>query len=270
MPSEARSTTYDIIGSGYDSTRRADARVVARLVHHLAPEAGGRYLDLACGTGNYTVALAEHGLDIVGVDASTVMLEAARAKAPALDWRLARAEALPFADASFDGALCTVAIHHFDDLRSAFAEAGRVLRAGCFVVFTATPEQMQGYWLNRYFPQAIVRSMADMPALEAIEDALRAAGFGAVASEPFDVPDDLADLFLYAAKHRPALYLDVSVRAGISTFARRLCDPEELAHGLAALEADIASGAIDEIIASFAHDRGDYLFVIADKGPRSP
>ena len=256
--------TYDAIGEGYDGTRRADPRLVERLIGHLAPVPGGRYLDLACGTGNYTAALAARGLDMTGIDTSDVMLAAARAKAPGIAWSKGRAEDLPYADGSFDGVMCSFAIHHFGDVGAAFAEVARVLGRGRLVILTATPAQMAGYWLNWYFPEAIVRSAADMPTLDAIRGDLTAAGFARIASDPFEVPEDLTDLFLYAGKHRPALYLDPAVRAGISTFARGLSPPDELERGLAALAADIETGAIDATVASYAHDKGDYLFVIAE------
>ncbi len=260
---ESRAATYDAIGRGYDTTRRADSRIVARVRYHLDPVPGERYLDIGCGTGNYTVALAETGVEVIGVDASDVMLDAARAKAPRLEWCKGFAEELPFADSTFDGALCIVAIHHFTDIASAFGEVRRVLRGGRFVVFTATPEQMQGYWLNHYFPQAVARGTAQMLKLDAIDAALRNAGFDDVHSEPFDVSPDFVDLFLYAGKQRPELYLDARVRAGISTFAA-LADADEVARGVVALEADIVSGAIDEVVARFDDSAGDYLFVIAE------
>ena len=146
--------TYDTIGEGYDGTRRADVRLVERLIGHLAPVPGGRYLDLACGTGNYTAALAARDIDIAGVDASGVMLDAARAKAPAIAWSKGRAEDLPYADGAFDGVMCSLAIHHFGDVGAAFAEVARVLGRGRLVILTTTPAQIAGYWLNWYFPEA--------------------------------------------------------------------------------------------------------------------
>ena len=52
---------YDTIGVGYDATRRADPYIAGRLAHHLAIGAESTYLDVACGSGNYTVALAGLG-----------------------------------------------------------------------------------------------------------------------------------------------------------------------------------------------------------------
>jgi len=54
--------TYDLIGAGYDATRRADPSIAARLAFHLRCAPGECCLDLACGTGNYTTMLARSGL----------------------------------------------------------------------------------------------------------------------------------------------------------------------------------------------------------------
>jgi SAM-dependent methyltransferase len=258
---------YDAAGSAYDTTRRPDPRIAARLRAHLQPAPRGRYLDLACGTGNYTVSLAAAGVRLTGVDLSLAMLARARAKGAAVAWCQADVARLPFRDRCFDGALCTLAVHHFPALGPVFAEARRVLRAGRFVLFTALPEQMERYWLREYFPSALERSWAQMPSLDTLRAALEAAGFALAAVERWEVPSDLVDLFLYSGKHRPALYLDPAVRAGISTFAW-LTGREELARGLARLQADLRSGAIHAVMARHAHGGGDYAFVVALARPR--
>jgi len=131
---------YDAIGPQYDQTRRADTRITATLHRHLGPTAGGRFLDLACGTGNYTIALANVGLAVYGVDCCEAMIRIARQKMPALPWSVAEADALPFVDDAFSGTICTLAIHHFDNLRTVFAEVHRVMGPGRFVIFTSSPE----------------------------------------------------------------------------------------------------------------------------------
>ena len=55
------------------------------------------------------------------------------------------------------------------------------------------------------------------------------------------MPHDLQDHFLYCGKHRPELYFDPAIRAGISSFAD-LCEPEEVTEGLARLRADLDAG----------------------------
>ena len=72
---------YDRIGTHYDVTRRADPSLVARLIDHLHPEPCRIYLDIACGTGNYTVAVAQSGIGMHGIDQSSRMIATARQEA---------------------------------------------------------------------------------------------------------------------------------------------------------------------------------------------
>ena len=70
----------------YDAFYRSEPPQIAGDVAfyaRLARESGGRVLEAACGTGRVTLALAEHGFDITGVDVSDGMLTMARRKAAA-------------------------------------------------------------------------------------------------------------------------------------------------------------------------------------------
>jgi len=261
-------TLYDRIGQGYDTTRRADPAIARRLADHLqlqpSLQPDRRYLDVACGTGNYTTALAATGARLYGVDRSRRMLATARTKDPTVAWLLGDVAAMPFRDNSFSGALCTLAIHHFRSLQPVFREVARVLRhEGRFVIFTTTPEQTRGYWLAEYFPDAMARSVDQLPSLESIRHDLASAGLRVAATDPYDVQPDLQDFFLYSGKHRPEIYLEPRVRAGISTFAS-LADPTEVHAGCTKLADDIQSGRIADVIAAHRHDHGDYLFIIAE------
>ena len=256
---------YDSIGASYPATRRADAAIVSALAAHLGLCTDGRYLDLGCGSGNYTRALAARGGRWLGLDASATMLGHARSRPGAgnVTWVQGDAAALPCRDASCDGVLCTLAIHHFSALGPAFTEIARVLRRDApFVCFTSLAGQMRHYWLWRYFPRMMAASTAQMPQRPALEAALRAAGLTQVRIEPFTVTPALQDLFLYSGKQRPQLYLDAGVRANISSFAR-LCPKDELEQGLAALRADLAAGRFDSDAGPSAGEAGDYAFVIA-------
>ena len=263
---------YDRNGKSYDSTRRADPHLTDRLLAHLRPMPSKQHIDVACGTGNYTVALAATGVEMIGTDVSAKMIAAARAKSAAVArdrqsprWLVADVAALPFGTNTFAGATCTLAIHHFADLGAAFTEVGRVVCAGGrFVILTARPDQMNRYWLFRYFPEMMARAAAQMPNLGATAAALSAAGFVRVATEPYTVRPDVQDLFLYSGKHRPMLYLDPIVRANISSFAN-LAREGEIAEGCERLVHDIETGYVDRVIAEAEHEGGDYLFVIAER-----
>ncbi|HYL52639.1 MAG TPA: class I SAM-dependent methyltransferase [Acidimicrobiia bacterium] len=85
-----------------------------------------RALDVACGTGMSTIALAAHAAVAVGIDVSPEMLRAAR-PANGAAFMLASAEQLPFAARSLDAVTCCSGVHWFDQQRF-FSELRRVLR----------------------------------------------------------------------------------------------------------------------------------------------
>lgn len=253
---------YDFIGTNYARSRRADPVIAQTLARELNLTSGGSYLDLACGTGNYTFALSDLDGEWSAVDVSQVMLDQARQKASNVEWELASADDLPFPDATFDGAICTLAIHHFPSLESPFSEVRRTLRSGKFVIFTGLAEQMGNYWLCHYFPQMMARAIEKMPSESEIRLALGQSGFKSVSVTPYFVTNELQDLFLYSGKHRPDLYLDADIRANISSFAS-LATSAELQEGLAQLSADLKSGDFASVKEQYATELGDYAFISA-------
>ena len=253
---------YDRIGAGYDETRCADPGIVGELSARLHPVPGGSYLDLACGTGSYTTALAAQGGRWTGIDASEVMLGAARKRCGGIDWQRAEADALPFRDAAFQGAVCTLAVHHFPDRAAAFREVRRVLAGGPFVLFVCDVERTRRFWLREYFPRMFDRIAEKEPSEREMLDDLRASGFRELETTPWLVPDGLVDHVLYCGKQHPELYFDPAVRAGISSFAD-LADDGEIAAGLERLRADIASDRFREVAAAHPTPDGDYLMIRA-------
>jgi SAM-dependent methyltransferase len=256
---------YDNIGRTYDTTRKADPDVTRCLARHLNLRAGANYLDVGCGTGNYTVALQRLGAQMFGLELTSTMLAKARPKSDRIQWVQGNAESLPFRDFHFDGAIATMTIHHMKSPWRAFEEVFRVMRPGVFAIFTGDHAQLDGYWLKEYFPKGIAAAIKQMPDAHDVVTHLKYAGFTAVETEPWEVPHDIQDWFLYAGKYRPEIYLDPNVRAGISFFAQGIATPDETAAGCAKLEADIKSGRIEEVTDKYRHGLGDYLFVIATK-----
>lgn len=109
----------------------------------LAP--GARALDVASGFGQDTRAIASRGAYAVGAEPSARMLgwarlvdgqeaDAGRATVARPRWVQAWGHRLPFADGSFDAALCKGALDHFDQPDAAIAEMARVVRPGGRVV----------------------------------------------------------------------------------------------------------------------------------------
>lgn len=118
-----------------------------------------RVLDVAAGTGNASLPAAQKGADVVASDLTPALLEAGRLRAEALgvelEWVEADAEALPFADASFDVVIssigCMFAPHH----QAVADELVRVCRPGGTVgLLSWTPEGMIGALLKAIGPFA--------------------------------------------------------------------------------------------------------------------
>jgi ubiquinone/menaquinone biosynthesis C-methylase UbiE len=257
---------YEIIGGGYDTTRRADSGIVDILLRLLDVGGGGTYVDLACGTGNYTVALAKSGGHWIGVDNSARMIATAQRKSTAITWHVANATSLPLPSHAVSGVVCVLAIHHFPALFDTFREVRRILRAGGrLVLFTASREQMRGYWLNAYFPRAMAKAIEQMPDTPEVERILRLADIAPTCSELFVVGPQIQDFFLYSGKYFPDRYLDPQIRAGISTFVT-LADPTEIVSGCEQLAADIRSGRWCPTHADARPSEGDYLFLVGEAG----
>ena len=104
----------------------------ALLVEALSPLPGRRVLDVGTGTGRAAIGLAERGAVVTGVDASDEMTRVARSRAAAagvaVEFGLADAHALPFADGSVDAAVSLRVIMHAVDWRRCVAELCRVSR----------------------------------------------------------------------------------------------------------------------------------------------
>lgn len=134
------------IAPRYDATNRlltagVDERWRRRAVRELAPPAGGRVLDLCCGTGDLTFHLLrkEPTLRVVGLDFCAPMLDGARARARKQTRGTAEfvegdVMALPFEAESFDGAIMGFSMRNVVDIDATLKEAHRVLRPGTRLV----------------------------------------------------------------------------------------------------------------------------------------
>ncbi|MFF4432782.1 class I SAM-dependent methyltransferase [Streptomyces sp. NPDC001513] len=124
-------------GHAYERYMGRWSRQVAEVfVARLGAPSGLRWLDIGCGTGALTLALAARCRPraVVGLDRSPGFLRAARAAAPApARFAVADASALPFHDAVFDAAVSGLALNFLEPPGPAVAEAARVVRRGGLV-----------------------------------------------------------------------------------------------------------------------------------------
>src|SRR6266849_5748003 len=190
---------YDA-GRGYSSTvLTLWLDVVSRLV---PKDTVSKILDIGCGTGRYSTALAAHfDACVIAVDPSEKMLAEARKKvAERVRYERASAESLPLPDASVDMVFMSMVFHHFDDPDRALEECRRVLRVGGTVCLRAgTVDRIGNYPYVRFFTRsgAILNKVLQSQAF--IETAFANAGFQLVRHQL--VPSEVAESWnAYAEK----------------------------------------------------------------------
>ena len=116
---------------GYGAlTGRITARFADRLLDAARVGPGTRVLDAGCGHGDLCAAAAARGARTVGIDLAEGMVRAARAAHPELDFRVADAEDLPFADGDFDAALAAFVVNHQPHPERGARELQRVVAPG--------------------------------------------------------------------------------------------------------------------------------------------
>jgi demethylmenaquinone methyltransferase/2-methoxy-6-polyprenyl-1,4-benzoquinol methylase len=123
---------YDALSAAFSFWQ--DPRWRRALVDALAPQPGQRVLDVATGTGMVAAELRSCcDCTVVGIDQSAEMLGAARARFAGdsrVDLVEGEAEALPFADESFDALTVTYLLRYVEDPHATVGELARVLRPG--------------------------------------------------------------------------------------------------------------------------------------------
>ena len=159
-----------------------------------------RILDAGCGGGGASVLAAQRGAKVSGLDASAAMIEVAKERVPAGDFRVGDIQALPFDDHAFDAVIAPNSLQYSDDRIATLQELGRVCtRDGRVVVgLFSAPDKVQYSVV-----MAAVRNILPEPPpgkgpfelseSGVLEDLIQQAGLNVKGSGevecPFDYPD---------------------------------------------------------------------------------
>ena len=187
------------------------AGVAELLLERAAATAGDHVLDIGCGGGTTSIALARAVAPrghVLGVDVSAPLLERARRRAPkglALDFALADATVFPFEPGGADLLFSRFGVMFFADPARSFANIRRGLRGGARVVVACWREPRENPWLLLPLQEAYRHvprlpevgpedpgpfSFASEPRVSRI---LTDAGFTAIKLEPISLSLDLAE-----------------------------------------------------------------------------
>jgi len=206
---------FDNISGGYDGLNRVismgiDVKWRKKVLALVAGKNPRTVLDIATGTGDLAILMAQTGAQITGVDISEGMLAVGRKKVdaknlfPKVVLKYGDSENLPFDTDSFDAVTVGFGIRNFENLEKGLAEILRVLRpGGIFVILeTSVPEKTpyrQGYafytkfilpLIGRIFSRdrSAYRYLSDsasvFPYGEKLNNILRGIGFINVVSRP--------------------------------------------------------------------------------------
>ncbi len=155
LTATASSTFIAADGDGYELSMGRWSRRLAELFIDFAGEADGEeLLDVGCGTGSLTFALAARGRfkSITGIDFSPAYIAHATRKNsdPRITFEQGDGCAMPYADRSFDRVLSLLVLHYVREPHKAVAEMRRVARTGATVAATVW-DVRGGYVGNRIF-----------------------------------------------------------------------------------------------------------------------
>ena len=192
----------------------------SRLRAALGAAGQGRLLDIACGPGVVTAAVAPGAACVIGLDATEAMLERARArcaKAGLANVAFARgdAENLPFGNASFDGVVTRAAVHHFADPQRTFDQMFRVLRGGgrTVILDVVSSEDANESSLHNALEQLRDPSQVRMLAPSELAAGLVRAGFRDIAHSTWDMERELEEWLAIVNDPARAAPLRIVIRA---------------------------------------------------------
>jgi len=221
----------------YDAARsmsREAQRLSLEPLHSLLPTPVRMVVDLGCGTGRFTAALAdEFGAPVVGVDPAQSMLAKARENVehPRVTFTAGESSAVPLPDGAADLVFVSMAYHHFDDRPAAAREMRRVLAPGGVVAIrNSTVDALDGFAFLEYFPAARAHAEVTLPGRDGLTASMRTAGFApllhqVIAYEMAPTWTAYCDKIAARALSLLAMISDDDFEAGLSAMRRETARP---------------------------------------------
>ena len=187
---------YSKIASFYDKGRSLSDDIISLWMNLVSGYIGSspdtRILDLGCGTGRFTIAMAYRlGYQVTGADNSDEMLAKAKEKDTRnlVRWDHQDAQSLTYDDKSFDAVLISHLLHHVDSPLSVLTEVRRVLiPPGVILLRYGSMEQIEHDAIHTFFPETLEIDKARTPSTLTVENLLKEVGFTKISSEEIQQP----------------------------------------------------------------------------------
>ncbi len=216
------------IASAYSSAfEKLTSQFADEVITRLTPKTGETVLDVAAGTGSFSLAAARLGADVLATDFASGMVDHIQGRIETelmhnIKARVMDGQALDVADASYDISVSIVGLIFFPDLDKGFAELKRVLKPGgrCAVVCWDHPETFD---MMKLLKQSIATAVPDfemptqtpvwarMVGEQALEEKFQQAGFSSVEVTTIDgllTLDSVADFWsVFIASSPPMISL---------------------------------------------------------------
>ena len=151
----AATSWADHVRGGGDVRWKAHAAVLDKIL----PSPDGLTVDAGCGEGRFTRTLRARGYNAVGFDATSALIDAARAADPAGTYEVADVRSLPVADHGAQLVTCINVLEHLAGFDAALGEFARILAPGGVLV------------------AAVVHPVADVGTYDAERDAMTISGY---------------------------------------------------------------------------------------------
>jgi ubiquinone/menaquinone biosynthesis C-methylase UbiE len=219
----------------YAQHRKPHPKVLPALLAGARPGPGSRFLEVGCGTGNYTIAIQQAtGCQCWGIDISEEMLAVAKERSTEVVFAPGRAENLGFADGFFDFIFMVDVIHHIKERAGYYREAFRVLKPGGRICTVTDNTEIirKREPLSKYFPETQPIEFTRYPKDGELAGLMAQTGFSGIREEYVELVEEVTDISTWKSRSSSCL---------------KLISDEAFASGVARMEQDLTKGPIRRV-----------------------
>ena len=182
---------YSKIAEYYDRGRTSAGPIIdlwmGLIAKYVQPTPESQILDIGCGTGRFTLPMANRfNCRVTGADSSREMLEKAREKdrKRIVQWDVQDIQNMTYDNESFDAVFMSHLLHHCESPKKALRECHRILKGhGTLLIRYGATEHIREDVEHTFFPETLAIDEARTQSIQTIEKWLKDAGFYGVTTE---------------------------------------------------------------------------------------